>query len=134
MVEALLTADETGPADGVRIVAGALREAVEHRCAEVITAGLVDVAAELLARHGDLPGTIRLFAAADRWRGGALRPEPERGEAARVHAVARAALPADRYAAECARGASLDAADVLRELDATAAAVAGRRDRPSSGR
>ncbi|MEU6670554.1 BTAD domain-containing putative transcriptional regulator [Streptomyces sp. NPDC046727] len=128
MVEALLAADESGPAHGVPIVADALREAVDHRCAEVITAGLVDVGAGLLARLGDLPGALRLFAAADRWRDGCRRPEPERGEAARVRAGARAALRADRYAAECARGAALAVPDVLRELD-----TAGRR-RLSTGR
>ncbi|WP_435858188.1 AfsR/SARP family transcriptional regulator [Streptomyces olivaceoviridis] len=118
MVEALIAADESGPAHGLSILVEALREAVDHRCAESITAGLVDVAAGLLARLGDLPGALRLFAAADHWRDGLDRPEPERGEAARVRATARAALPADRYAAECARGASFGVADVLRELGA----------------
>ncbi|MET9011608.1 BTAD domain-containing putative transcriptional regulator [Streptomyces olivaceoviridis] len=118
MVEALIAAHGSGPAHGLPILAKALREAVDHRCAESITAGLVDVAAGLLARLGDLPGALRLFAAADHWRDGLDRPEPERGEAARVRATARAALPADRYAAECARGASFGVADVLRELGA----------------
>ncbi|WP_225826820.1 AfsR/SARP family transcriptional regulator [Streptomyces naphthomycinicus] len=132
-VEALLAAEESGPPDGMRIVAGALREAVDHRCAEMITAGLVDVGAGLLARHGDLPGALRLYAAADRWRDGNPRSEPERGEAARIHARARAALPADRCTAECARGAAFGVADVLRELDA-GAAVGERQDLPASGR
>ncbi|GGZ13091.1 AfsR family transcriptional regulator [Streptomyces olivaceoviridis] len=118
MVEALIAADESGPAHGLSILVEALREAVDHRCAESITAGLVDVAAGLLARLGDLPGALRLFAAADHWRDGLDRPEPERGEAARVRATARAALPADRYAAECARGDSFGVADVLCELGA----------------
>ncbi|WP_455569942.1 AfsR/SARP family transcriptional regulator [Streptomyces tricolor] len=133
MVEALLAADESGPAHGLPILADALRQAVADRCAETITAGLVDVAAGLLARLGDLPRALRLFAAADHWRDGRERPEPERGEAARVRAGARVALPADRYAAECARGAALGAADVLRELDAAATAAAGRRG-PATGR
>ncbi|AYN40601.1 AfsR/SARP family transcriptional regulator [Streptomyces dangxiongensis] len=120
-VEALLTADESGPAHGLPIVAQALREAVEQGGAESITAGLVDIAAGLLARLGDLPSALRLFAAADHWRDGRPRPEPERGVAARVRAGARAALPADRYAAESARGASLGVADVLRELGVPAA-------------
>ncbi|MFG2359179.1 BTAD domain-containing putative transcriptional regulator [Streptomyces sp. NPDC048521] len=126
-VEALLAADESGPAHGLPVVAEALSEAVVQRCAESITAGLVDTGAGLLARLGDLPGALRLFAAADHWRDGRQRPEPERSEAARVHAGARAALPAERFAAECARGATLDVADVLRELRArTAAAAEGR--------
>ncbi|MFI2765640.1 BTAD domain-containing putative transcriptional regulator [Streptomyces echinatus] len=132
-VEGLLAAGEEGPAHGLPIVADALCEAVDHRCAESITAGLVDVAACLLARLGDLPGAIRLFAAADHWREGRRRPEPERTEAARVRAGARAALPADRYAAECARGASLRVADVLRELSAATAAAGGRPGPPADG-
>ncbi|MFJ7151296.1 BTAD domain-containing putative transcriptional regulator [Streptomyces sp. NPDC100445] len=120
-VEVLLEADESGPEHGLPIAAEALREAVALGCAETITAGLVDIAADLLARAGDLPGAVRLFAAADHWRDGRRRPEPERGVAARVLAGARAALPADRYAAESARGASLGVTDVLRELGVPAA-------------
>ncbi|WP_234383930.1 ATP-binding protein, partial [Streptomyces sp. NRRL WC-3723] len=134
VVEALLAADESGPVHGLPIMAEALREAVDHQCAESITAGLVDVAAGLLARLGDLPGALRLFAAADHWRDGLDRPEPERGEATRVRARARAVLPADRYAAECARGASFGVADVLRELGAAAAAGAGPAGGPATGR
>ncbi|OIJ95579.1 BTAD domain-containing putative transcriptional regulator [Streptomyces monashensis] len=116
MVEALVVAAESGPAHGLPILAEALREAVAQGCAESITAALVDTAAGLLARHGDLPRAIRLYAAADHWRAGTPRAEPEDTEAARVHADARAALPADRYAAERTRGASLGATEVLREL------------------
>ncbi|MGW1171183.1 BTAD domain-containing putative transcriptional regulator [Streptomyces sp. NPDC002550] len=122
-VEALLAADESGPAHGLPIAAEALRVAVAQRCAESITAGLVDLAAGLRARCGDLAGAVRLFAAADHWRDGNPRPEPERGEAIRVQADARAALPPGRYAAERARGSSLGGADVLRELGAAEAAV-----------
>ncbi|WBO65354.1 BTAD domain-containing putative transcriptional regulator [Streptomyces camelliae] len=118
MVEALVVADESGPARGLPILAEALREAVAQRCAESITAGLVDTAAWLLARSGDLACAIRLYAAADCWRDGNPRSQPERDQAARVHADARAALPDGRYAAERARGASLGVAEVLRELEA----------------
>ncbi|MCS0601541.1 winged helix-turn-helix domain-containing protein [Streptomyces sp. LP11] len=117
-VEALVVAEESGPEEGLPLVAEALREAVARRCAEAVTAGLADTAAGLLARLGELPGALRLFAAADRWRDGHPRPEPERGQAARVHAGARAALPAERFTAECARGAAFEPADVLRELGA----------------
>ncbi|KUN10588.1 AfsR family transcriptional regulator [Streptomyces yokosukanensis] len=120
MVEALVVAAESGPEHGLPIVAEALREAAAQQCAETITAGLVDTAAVLLARRGDLAGAIRLFAAADHWRDGHRRPEPEHGQAARVHAEARTALPSGRYAAERARGASLGVAEVLDELDALA--------------
>ncbi|MEU3032424.1 ATP-binding protein [Streptomyces incarnatus] len=114
--EALLVAAESGPAQGLPILAGALEQAVSVGCAETVTGGMVDVGAGLLARLGDLPGALRLYAAADHWRAGCPRSEPERTEAARIRAGARAALPADRYAAEQARGAAYDAADVLREL------------------
>jgi ATP/maltotriose-dependent transcriptional regulator MalT len=124
-VEAGLTAEEAGPGQALPIVSEALREAVERRCAEAITAGLVDIAADLLARLGDLPGAVRLSATADHWRAGNPRPEPERTRAARIDAAARAALPPDRYAAERARGATLEPDDVLRLLaEAEAAAEA----------
>ncbi|MFD9098054.1 ATP-binding protein [Streptomyces collinus] len=125
-VEALITAGESGPAAALPVVAEALREAVERHCAESITAGLVDVGADLLARLGDLPGAVRLFAAADHWRAGLPRPEPEHTRAAQVDTGARAALSPDRYAAERARGADFTARDVVRDLTATAAAPGHR--------
>ncbi|MEU8717539.1 BTAD domain-containing putative transcriptional regulator [Streptomyces sp. NPDC048663] len=115
-VEALISAMEDGPRHGLPIVADGLREAMEARCAEVITAALVDVAADLLARIGDLAGAVRLFAATDHWRAGGPRSEPERTRAEQIDAAARTALTPDRYAAERARGASLTEEDVLREL------------------
>ncbi|MFI1761981.1 BTAD domain-containing putative transcriptional regulator [Streptomyces sp. NPDC020800] len=130
VVEARITAAESGPEPALPIVAGALREAMERRCAESITAGLVDTGADLLARLGDLPGAIRLFTAAEQWRDGHPRPEPERTQAERIDADARAALSPDRYAAERARGAALGPDDVLRQLEQTAptgAAEPGRR-------
>ncbi|MFC9932414.1 BTAD domain-containing putative transcriptional regulator [Streptomyces sp. NPDC127190] len=132
-VEALLVAEERGPEHALPILADALDQAVEQRCAESITGGLVDTGAWLLARLGDLPGALRLYEASDRWRAGRPRPEPERGRARRVFADARAVLPAGRYEAERARGAGFDVADVLRELragtpsaDATGTPATGR--------
>ncbi|MFE0511881.1 ATP-binding protein [Streptomyces sp. NPDC058964] len=118
-VEALITAGESGPAQGLRIVAAALREAVERRCAEAVTAALVDIGAELLARLGDLAGAVRLYAAADHWRDGNPRPEPERTCAEGVDATARAELSPEHYAAARAEGASFSADDVLRDLEGT---------------
>ncbi|MFJ8488540.1 BTAD domain-containing putative transcriptional regulator [Streptomyces sp. NPDC094038] len=118
-VDAMLTALEQGPAQALPVVAEGLREAVEHRCAEVITAALVDVGADLLARLGDLAGAVRLYAAADHWRAGSGRPEPERSRAEEVDAAARATLTPRRYAAERSRGASLTEEDALRELCGT---------------
>ncbi|MEU2618932.1 BTAD domain-containing putative transcriptional regulator [Streptomyces sp. NPDC007157] len=126
-VEALITAMEQGPRQGLPILAGGLREAMEARCAEVITAALADVGADLLARLGDLAGAVRLFAAADHWRAGGVRPEPGRTLAAEIDAAARAALPPERYAAERSRGASLTEEDVLRELGGTPTGAATGR-------
>ncbi|MFJ5640758.1 BTAD domain-containing putative transcriptional regulator [Streptomyces sp. NPDC093223] len=124
-VEALISAMEDGPRHGLPIVADGLREAMEARCAEVITAALVDVAADLLARIGDLAGAVRLFAATDHWRAGGPRSEPERTRAEQIDAAARTALTPDRYAAERTRGASLTEEDVLRELSEPSGAPPG---------
>ncbi|MGW7384087.1 BTAD domain-containing putative transcriptional regulator [Streptomyces sp. NPDC054794] len=125
MVEALVTAGESGPGKGLPIVAEALREAVERHCAEMVVASLVDVAADLLARLGDLAGAVRLFAAADHWRDGHPRPEPERSGAEHIDVTARVELSPDQYAAERARGASYGVDDVLRELDRAPTAAGG---------
>ncbi|WP_217546166.1 BTAD domain-containing putative transcriptional regulator [Streptomyces sp. GbtcB6] len=124
-VEAMLTALEHGPARALPIVAQGLREAVEYRSAEVITAALVDIGADLLARLGDLAGAVRLYAAADHWRAGSIRPEPERTRAEEVDAAARATLTPQHYAAERSRGASLTEEDALRELSSTPTAATG---------
>ncbi|MFD3588893.1 BTAD domain-containing putative transcriptional regulator [Streptomyces sp. NPDC058683] len=126
-VDALITAMEQGPRQGLPILAGGLREAMEARCAEVITAALADVGADLLARLGDLAGAVRLFAAADHWRAGSVRPEPERTRAAEIDAAAHAALTPERYAAERSRGASLTEEHVLRELSRTPTGTATGR-------
>ncbi|MER7187867.1 AfsR/SARP family transcriptional regulator, partial [Streptomyces hyaluromycini] len=124
-VDAMLTALEHGPAQALPIVAQGLHEAVEYRSAEVITAALVDIGADLLARLGDLSGAVRLYAAADHWRAGSVRPEPERTRAEEVDAAARATLTPQRYAAERSRGASLTEEDALRELSSTPTAAPG---------
>ncbi len=122
VVEARITAAESGPGHALPIVAEALREAMDRRCAEAITASLVDTGADLLARLGDLPGAVRLFTAADHWRGGHPRPEPERTQAEKIDTEARAVLSPDRYAAERTRGAALGPEEVLRHLERTAPA------------
>ena len=119
-VDALVTAAESGPERGLVAMAGALREAVELRCAEVVTAALVDFAATLLAELGELPRAVRLFAAAERLRGGHPRPMPERARTERIQETARAALGAEGYAAECARGESLTVDEVLTGLPSPA--------------
>jgi len=125
-VDALVTAAESGPARGLVAMAAALREAVELRCAEVVTATLVDQAATLLAELGELPGAVRMFAAADRLRGGHPRPMPERARTERIEETARAALGAERYAAERARGESLTVDEALSELPSPEPGPTGR--------
>ncbi|MFL4905346.1 BTAD domain-containing putative transcriptional regulator [Streptomyces sp. MMS24-I2-30] len=115
-LDALITAAESGPGQGLPILVGALREAVAERCAETVTAGLADIGAQLLAALGDLPGALRLLAAADHWRAGRPRPLPERTRAERIEAAARESLPADRCTAERACGAALTVDDVLEQL------------------
>jgi ATP/maltotriose-dependent transcriptional regulator MalT len=115
-IDALVTAAEFGPERGLRTLLDALREAVAARCADVVTAGFVDVAARLLAGLGDhLPAT-RLLAAGTRWRGGHPRPARERAEAERTEATVRAALGPARYESERATGTGFTTDDALREL------------------
>ncbi|MGW3102953.1 BTAD domain-containing putative transcriptional regulator [Streptomyces sp. NPDC001100] len=125
-IGALVTAAESGPERGLAAMADALREAVELRCAEAVTAALVDQAATMRAELGELPGAVRLFAAADAWRGGHPRPMPERARTERIEATARAELGAERYAAERARGESLTVDEVLAELPSPAPGPTGR--------
>ncbi|MFF9814724.1 ATP-binding protein [Streptomyces sp. NPDC014006] len=117
-VGALVTAAESGPEHGLPLLTEALREAVATRCSEVVTSSLADMAADLLARLGDLPRALRLLAASDGWRDGRPRPQPERSTADRVDSAARAELSAAAYAAERARGAALAVGDALGELEA----------------
>ncbi len=127
-VGACVMVAESGPEHGLPLLADALRTAVEQRCSEVVTAALVDMAAEALALLGDLPRAVRLLAAADHWRDGLPRSVPERAKADRVEAAARAALTPDRRTAERARGAALTADGVLTEL-----AEATRTHTPAHG-
>ncbi|WP_369247606.1 BTAD domain-containing putative transcriptional regulator [Streptomyces sp. R41] len=115
-VDALVTAAESGPEPGLRKLFDALREAVDARCADVVAAGLVDVAAGFLAELGDHPPATRLLAAATRWRGGHLRPARERAEAERTEATAMAALGPVRYESERATGSDFTTEDALRDL------------------
>ncbi|MET7920908.1 BTAD domain-containing putative transcriptional regulator [Streptomyces avermitilis] len=115
-VDALVTLAESGPERGLPRVVDALRQAVRSRCAEPVTAGLVDIAAKVLAQLGDHPRTVRLLAAACHWRGGHPRPMPERAEADRAEAAARQALGDGRFASERTMGTSFTADDVLRDL------------------
>ncbi|WP_406493879.1 winged helix-turn-helix domain-containing protein [Streptomyces sp. NBC_01604] len=116
LVDGLLTAAEAGPEHGLPKVLGTLHEAVEKRCADVVTAAVVDSAAELLSRLGDHPRAVRLLAAGEHWRGGHPRPMPERAAAERAEAAALAALGAGPYETEHATGVTLTVDEVLSDL------------------
>ncbi|MFJ8360809.1 BTAD domain-containing putative transcriptional regulator [Streptomyces sp. NPDC093984] len=116
-VDALVTIAESGPCHGLPKLADALRHAVESRCAESVTAGLVDIAVNALAALGEHARAVRLLAAADRWRlPNAVRPEPDRVQAERTEAAALKALGRTRFDVERARGAEFTPDDVLAEL------------------
>lgn len=115
-VDALVTIAESGPRSALRKLAEALRQAVVGRCAESVTAGLVDIASNALSALGEHARAVRLLAASDRWRVPSARPEPERAEAERTRAAALAALGQARCDAERATGTEFTPDDVLREL------------------
>ncbi|WP_255955243.1 AfsR/SARP family transcriptional regulator [Streptomyces odontomachi] len=115
-VESRVTAAESGPTAGLSVLSDTLYEAMVHRCAESVLAGLVDCAAALVAALGDHPCAARLLGAATAWRGDHPRPQPDRVLADTAEQQASAALGADRYRAELAAGASLAPEDTLAEL------------------
>ncbi|MFF7044702.1 BTAD domain-containing putative transcriptional regulator [Streptomyces massasporeus] len=127
LLDAMITARESGPRSALPKLTGALREAVEKRCSDVIRATVVDGAAGLLAGLGDFPRAARLLGTAEHLRAGRPRSLPERAPVERAEAAARAALGEARCEAEHARGAALTADDVLRELDEARGAYAGGR-------
>lgn len=116
LLDAQVTAEESGPEPALPMLAEGLRSAVAEQCAEAITSAVVDGAADLLARLGDQPRAVRLLAAADRLRGPHARPAVQQRRAERAESEARRALGAERHAAERARGAELTMTDVLEEL------------------
>ncbi|CAL9496771.1 hypothetical protein SUDANB108_03362 [Streptomyces sp. enrichment culture] len=128
LVDAMITASESGPGPALATLERALREAVDKGCSDAVRASVVDGAAALLADLGDLPRAVRLLGTGDRWRSGRPRPMPERAHAERTEAAARAVLGAGRCASERASGAALTAEDALRELAEAhrAYAVSGR--------
>ncbi|MET9411647.1 BTAD domain-containing putative transcriptional regulator [Streptomyces sp. NPDC002935] len=115
-VDALVTAAESGPVPGLRKLNAAVREAIDERCADVVAAGLVEVAACLLAEVDAHPVATRLLAAGTRWRGGDLRPARESADVRRSEAAALAALGPDRYESERARGSGYTQEEALSDL------------------
>ncbi|MET9901499.1 BTAD domain-containing putative transcriptional regulator [Streptomyces sp. NPDC006446] len=115
-VDALVTAAESGPARGLRKLNTAVREAVDDRCADVVAAGLIEVAACLLTELEAHAVATRLLAAGSRWRGGDPRPPRESTDARRTEAEALAALGPARYASEYARGSGYSKEEALSDL------------------
>ncbi|GKQ40338.1 BTAD domain-containing putative transcriptional regulator [Streptomyces sp. A012304] len=116
MLDAQLTATESGPEHGLPMVADTLRRAVADECPEAIISAIMDGAAVLVAELGDLPRATRLRAVAERLRGPYPTMTPPHAPAEHTDAAARAALGAERHAAERARGAALTVTGALREL------------------
>jgi tetratricopeptide (TPR) repeat protein len=117
LVDAMITASESGPESALAKLTGALREAVDKRCSDAIRATVVDSAAGLLSDLGDFPRAARLLGAGDQCWAGRPRPMPEHAQAERIGAAARSALGPARCDSERSRGAALTADDVLHELD-----------------
>ncbi len=118
LMDALVTAGESGPGEALPLLADAMRTAVEERCAELVLATLVDSAAGLLSDLGDQARAVQLLGAAGHWRGDRPRPVPDRAHAERAEATARGVLGGARYAAELAEGVALTPRDVVVELEA----------------
>jgi hypothetical protein len=135
VLEANLTAAESGPEHGLPMLADTLSQAMADQCAEAVTSAIVDSAALLLVEIGDVTRAARLLAVADGLRGPHPRPAPQRSWAERAEAAARAALGAERYAAERARVPRLTVADALHELtEAVRAHPAPLRPRAATSR
>ncbi|MBZ6229393.1 BTAD domain-containing putative transcriptional regulator [Streptomyces olivaceus] len=130
LVEALVTAGEAGPGAALPLLADTVRTAVDDHCADLVVATLVDSAAGLLSDLGDHARAARLLGAAGHWRGDRPAPAPDRAHAERAADAARAALGAERYAAERAGGAGLATADAVAELDAAPRSGPGHRAAP----
>ncbi|WP_210594392.1 BTAD domain-containing putative transcriptional regulator [Streptomyces sp. GESEQ-35] len=126
-LDALIKAAESGPEHGLPILADAVRQAVEWRCAEWTTAELAETAARLVSALGDHARAVRLLAASEDWREGHPRPQPGGAVAERTEALARTALGPARYTAERTRGAALTPEDAQGELaDAVRSHPAGQ--------
>ncbi|MFI7499645.1 BTAD domain-containing putative transcriptional regulator [Streptomyces sp. NPDC049687] len=116
MLDAGVTALESGPERALPMFAETLRRALADQCAEAVVSAVVEGAVEQLARLGDFPRAARLLAAADRVRGPHARAALQHSCAEETEAAARRALGAERYAAERSRGSHLTVTDVLAEL------------------
>jgi hypothetical protein len=121
-VDGLLTAVESGPGQGLRRLADALRKAMADSCAEVVLATLAEQAAGVLSGIGEHARVVRVLAAASCWREGHPRPLPHRTDLERIEATALAALGRRAYDTERATGAALTRDGVLGVLEELAEA------------
>ncbi|MFB7249019.1 BTAD domain-containing putative transcriptional regulator [Streptomyces populi] len=118
-VDALVTAAESGPAQGLRKLGAGLRHAMDARCSDVVAAAFAEGAARLFAELGAHPVATRLTAAGTGWRGGDLRSARESADVRRTEAAALAALGPERYESERARGSGYTQEEALRDLTET---------------
>ncbi|WP_405658073.1 AfsR/SARP family transcriptional regulator [Streptomyces sp. RK9] len=118
-VDARIRAAESGPRAGLAVLADVLPEALRSRCSEMVVAGLVDAAAVLRSQAGDHTRAARLLAFAAHWRGGYERPMPDRVEAERAAASARAALGDAAYERESTAGREMTMTEAQENLAAT---------------
>ncbi|MEY2249266.1 BTAD domain-containing putative transcriptional regulator [Streptomyces sp. BF23-18] len=116
LVDALVTAAESGPAPGLRKLSTALRHAMDARCADVVASGFVESAARLLTELGAHSVAARLLAAGTGWRGGDLRSARESAAVRSTAAAALAALGPEHYASERARGSGYTQEEALGDL------------------
>ncbi|MFE2601480.1 BTAD domain-containing putative transcriptional regulator [Streptomyces sp. NPDC059396] len=109
--------EEKGPVAAARSLAAVLRSARERRLSDLFVAQLAEMAVPVLALAGEPGLAVRLLAAAGTWRSGSVRSVPERAEAERTEAHARAVLGARGYETERAAGLPLTPEDAAELLD-----------------
>ncbi|MGW2816783.1 AfsR/SARP family transcriptional regulator [Streptomyces sp. NPDC001415] len=111
-LDARIIAAESGPLQGLRTIADALRTAAGSECTEIVLAHLGGRAAQFLGDLGEHARAVRVLGAATAWRAGIPRSVPELELEESITARARRALPPEEYEAERAAGAELTPAEV----------------------
>ncbi|MFJ9827107.1 BTAD domain-containing putative transcriptional regulator [Streptomyces sp. NPDC101160] len=112
-LNARIEAHEGAGAAAVGRAVEALRTARDGECAEFVNVGLAEGLALALALGGELALAVSALAAADTWRAGIPRAEPELRETGTVTALARAGLDAAAYEAARAAGRDLTLDELL---------------------
>ncbi|QXE36074.1 winged helix-turn-helix domain-containing protein [Streptomyces sp. GMY02] len=109
--------EEKGPVAAARSLAAVLRSAKESRLSDLFVAQIAEMAVPVLVLAGEPGLAVRLLSAAGTWRSGSVRSVPERAEAERTEAHARAVLGARGYEAERGAGLSLTLEQAAALLD-----------------